>query len=96
MIHLDRAQLGLMSIDTTEVEKAISEYKQAIAMAMHVDPRDYFRMGEGYKLVGKYDDSIAAFSKASELSSGRMKQLADAEVARVKQLKAQAAAPAKP
>jgi tetratricopeptide (TPR) repeat protein len=96
MIHLDRAQLGLMSLDTAELVKAESEYKQAVAIAPHPEPTDYYRMGEACKLQGHYDDAIAAFAKASELGQGVLKQYADQQIARLKLAKAQAGSSAKP
>ncbi len=67
MIHLDRAQLGLMGMDKEELAKAEQEYKQAVTLTDNPDPSDYFRMGEACRLQGKIDDAIAAFTKASEL-----------------------------
>jgi tetratricopeptide (TPR) repeat protein len=95
MIHLDRAQLGLMSLDTEELAKAVQEYNQAVAYA-HPQPTDYFRLGEANRLLGRIDDAIAAFTKASELGRGVLKQYADAQVANLKAAKAKAGAPAKP
>lgn len=92
MIHLDRAQMGLMSIDMAEVAKGQKEYQQAVAMASHPDPADYFRLGESYRLQGKLDDSIAAFTKASQLGQGPLKQLADQQIARLKSAQQQAPA----
>lgn len=93
MIHLDLAQLGLMSLDKDELAKSVQEYKLAVAYP-HAQPTDYFRMGEAYRLLGSTDDAIAAFSKASELGQGVLKQYSDAQIANLKAAKA--AAPAKP
>ena len=71
MIHLDRAQLGLMGLDKGELAKAEQEYKLAVSTTDHPDPSDYYRMGEACRLQGKLDDAIAAFTKASELGQGR-------------------------
>jgi tetratricopeptide (TPR) repeat protein len=89
MIHLDRAQLGLMSLDTEELAKGVEEYKKDVATADQPDPVAYFRMGDCYRLLGKWDDAIAAYTKTGEISHGRLKQLADAEIEKVKKLKAQ-------
>jgi tetratricopeptide (TPR) repeat protein len=96
MIHLDRAQLGLMSLDKAELVKAENDFKQAVTIAPHPEPTDYYRMGEACKLQGHYDDAIAAFSKASDLGQGVLKQYADQQVVRLKQAKAQAGTAAKP
>jgi tetratricopeptide (TPR) repeat protein len=96
MIHLDRAQLGLMGIDQDELAKAVQEYKQAVTITDNPDPSDYYRMGEACRLEGKTDDAIAAFSKASELGSGPIRQFADQQIAALKKAKAQPAAPANP
>lgn len=100
MIHLDRAQLGLMSLDTAELVKAVDEYKLATTVTDKPDPSDFYRMGEAYRLQGKVDDAIAAFTKASELGQGVLKQYADQQIAVLKKAKAAsagapAAAPAK-
>jgi tetratricopeptide (TPR) repeat protein len=87
MIHLDRAQLGLMSLDADELAKSIEEYKQAVAFP-RAQPTDYFRLGEANRLLGRTDDAIAAFTKASELGQGVLKQYADAQIANLKAAKA--------
>jgi tetratricopeptide (TPR) repeat protein len=92
MIHLDRAQLGLMSLDTDELAKAVQEYNQAVAYT-HPQATDYFRLGEANRLLGKTDAAIAAFTKASELGQGVLKQYAEAQIANIKAAKAPAGAP---
>lgn len=92
MIHLDRAQLGLMSLDTDELAKSVEEYKQAVSYP-HAQPTDYFRLGEANRLLGRTDDAIAAFTKASELGGGVLKQYADAQIANLKAAKAPGGAP---
>jgi tetratricopeptide (TPR) repeat protein len=94
MIHLDRAQLGLMGIDKDELAKAEQEYKQAVSLTDNPDASDYFRLGEACRLQGKIDDAIAAFTKASDLGNGPVKQFADQQIAALKQAKAKLAAPA--
>jgi tetratricopeptide (TPR) repeat protein len=88
MIHLDRAQLGLMGLDKGELAKAEQEYRLAVAGTDKPDPSAYFRMGEACRLQGKYDDAIAAFTKASQLWPDNMKKYADDEIALVKRMKA--------
>jgi tetratricopeptide (TPR) repeat protein len=95
MIHLDRAQLGLMGLDQDELVKAENEYKQAVSMTDQPDPVAYFRMGDACRLQGKLDDAIAAYTKASELG-GPVKRFADMQIAALKKAKAQPAAPPKP
>jgi len=92
MIHLDRAQLGLMSLDLDELAKSIEEYKQAVTYP-HAQPTDYFRLGEADRLLGKTDDAIAAFTKASEFGQGVLKQYAEAQIANLKASKAPGGAP---
>lgn len=96
MIHLDRAQLGLMSLDTTELAKAVDEYKLATSMAQHPLGTDYYRMGEAYRLLGKIDDAIAAFTKAGNIGPAVLKQYADKQIEALKNAKATAGPPAKP
>jgi tetratricopeptide (TPR) repeat protein len=97
MIHLDRAQLGLMGLDKGELAKAEEEYKLAVSTSEHPDPSDYYRMGEACRLQGKLDDAIAAFTQASERGQGTVvKQYADQQLDMLKKAKAQSAAPAKP
>jgi len=92
-IHLGRARLGLLSLDLDEVAKALSEYKLAISTAQQPDPRAYYRLGDCYRILGKWDDAIAAYTKASELGQGVLKQLADGQIAAIKKAKATAGAP---
>jgi tetratricopeptide (TPR) repeat protein len=96
MIHLDRAQLGLMGLDQTELAKAEEEYRLSVTGTDHPDPSAYYRMGEACRLQGKFDDALAAFTKASELGQGALKQYADQQIAKTKEMKAQAGASAKP
>ena len=92
MIHLDRAQLGLMSLDTDELAKSVQEYNQAVTYP-RAQAADYFRLGEANRLLGKTDAAIAAFTKASELGQGVLKQYAEAQLASLKAAKAPAGAP---
>ena len=71
MMHLQRAQLGLMGVDKDELVKAEQEYTQAVTISAHPDPRDYFRLGETYRMDGKVDQAIDAFTKAGDLGQGR-------------------------
>ena len=97
MVHLDRAQLGLMGIDKEELAKAEKEYQLAVTTVDRPDSRDYYRLGETYRLEGKLDDAIAAFTKASELGGGSgIKEFADRQIELCKQMKAQAATAPKP
>jgi tetratricopeptide (TPR) repeat protein len=94
MIHLDRAQLGLMGLDKEELAKAEKEYRVAVTSTDKPDPSAYYRMGEACRLQGKLDDAIAAFTKASALWPPTMKKYADDQIELVKKMKA-AAPPAK-
>jgi tetratricopeptide (TPR) repeat protein len=86
MIHLDLAQMGLMSIDTDEVVKAVKEYNAAVSYS-RPQPTDYFRLGEANELLGKKDDAIAAYTQASQLGHGVLKQYADRKIATLKAAK---------
>jgi hypothetical protein len=96
MIHLDRAQLGLMGLDKDELAKSEKEYGLAVSGTDRADPTDYYRLGEAYRLDGKIDDAIAAFTKASELGQDAVKQYALQQIDMLKKVKAQPAPPAKP
>ena len=96
MIHLDRAQLALMGLDKGELAKAEQEYRLAVTGTDHPDPSTYYRLGEACRLQGKFDDAIAAFTKASEMGKGPVKQYADQQIEKVKQMKAQAGTAPKP
>jgi tetratricopeptide (TPR) repeat protein len=96
MIHLERAQLGLMSLDQDELIKSEKEFKVAVSTADHPDAADYYRLGDALRLQGKIDDAIAAFTKCSDLSQGVLKQYAVQQLDRLKKEKANSAAPAKP
>lgn len=88
MIHLDRAQLSSMGLDTDELTKAEAEYKLAISLTDHPEANDYFRLGDVYRVEGKVDDAIAAYTKASELGQGPVKDFADQQIENLKQSKA--------
>jgi tetratricopeptide (TPR) repeat protein len=92
MIHLDRAQLGLLSIDRDELVKAVQEYNEAVSYS-HPQSTDYYRLGEANRLLGKTDDAIAAFTKARDLGQGVLKQYADAQIANLQKAKAGAPKP---
>ena len=89
-------ELGLMGIDKEELAKAEQEYRQAISGTDKPDPSDYYRLGEACRLEGKIDDAIAAFTKASEVGQGPVKQFADQQIDTLKKAKAQSGTPAKP
>jgi tetratricopeptide (TPR) repeat protein len=93
MIHLDRAQLGLMGLDKGELAKAETEYRLAVSNTDRADPSAYYRLGEACRLQDKWDDAMAAFTKASELGQGAVKQFADQQIELVKKAKAQSGAP---
>jgi tetratricopeptide (TPR) repeat protein len=89
MYHLEMANQGLTGIDKTELGKAEEEFNAAVTKTAHADPRDYYRLGEAYKLDGKTDDAIQAFTRAGELGQGTLiKTYADQQVAELKKLKA--------
>jgi len=96
MIHLDRAQLGLMSLDTSELAKSVEEFKLATSLTQHPVGTDYYRMGEAYKLLGKFDEAIAAFTRAGEVGPPVLKQYADKQIEALKNAKPTAGPPAKP
>jgi tetratricopeptide (TPR) repeat protein len=96
MIHLDRAQLGLMGLDKGELAKAEQEYRLAVTGVDRPDPSAYYRLGEACRLQGKFDEAIEAFTKADQLGQGAVKQYAEQQIEKVKQMKAQAGAAPKP
>jgi tetratricopeptide (TPR) repeat protein len=89
MIHLEMATSGLVGPDKAELDKAEHEFNTAVTAASRPDPRDYYRLGEAYKMDGKLDDAIQAFTKASELGQGTMiKTYADQQIGEIKKIKA--------
>ena len=89
MIHLEMATGGLTGPDKAELEKAEHEFNTAVTTTSRPDPRDYYRLGEAYKMDGKLDDAIQAFGKASELGQGTMiKTYADQQIEGIKKMKA--------
>jgi tetratricopeptide (TPR) repeat protein len=89
MYHLEMANQSLSGMDKTELGKAEEEFNAAVSKTAHPDPRDYYRLGEAYKLDGKIDDAIQAFTRAGELGQGTLiKTYADQQVAELKKLKA--------
>jgi tetratricopeptide (TPR) repeat protein len=89
MIHLEMATGGLVGTDKAELEKAEQEFNTAVTTASRPDPRDYYRLGEAYRMDGKLDDAIQAFTKASELGQGTtIKTYADQQIGEIKKIKA--------
>jgi tetratricopeptide (TPR) repeat protein len=89
MFHLEMANQSLSGMDKTELGKAEEEFNAAVSKTAHPDPRDYYRLGETYKLDGKIDDAIQAFARAGELGQGTLiKTYADQQVAELQKLKA--------
>jgi len=89
MFHLEMANQSLSGLDKTELGKAEEEFNAAVSKTTHPDPRDYYRLGETYKLDGKTDDAIQAFTRAGELGQGTLiKTYADQQVVELKKLKA--------
>ena len=97
MVHLQKAQLGLMGIDKEELVKAEQAYTQAVTLSAHPDARDYFRLGETYRMDDKIDPAIEAFTKAGEVGQGTaIKQYSDAAIAELRKAKTAPPAPSKP
>ena len=89
MFHLEMANQSLSGMDKTELGKAEEEFNAAVSKTAHPDPRDYYRLGEAYKLDGKIDDAVQAFTRAGELGQGTLiKTYADQQVVELKKLKA--------
>jgi len=89
MFHLEMANQSLSGLEKTELGKAEEEFNAAVSKTAHPDPRDYYRLGETYKLDGKIDDAIQAFTRAGELGQGTLiKTYADQQVVELKKLKA--------
>ncbi len=89
LIHYDRASQGLMGWDKDELAKAEKEFQLAVTVTDHPDPADYYRYAEVFYQEGRLDDAIAAFTKASQLGQGIVKEFADKNIERIKQQKAQ-------
>ena len=84
MIHLQRAELGSGGLDKNELASAEMEFNLAVSGTDQPDPNAYYRLGEACRLQGKADEAIAAFTKASELGSGVVKQYAQQQVQALK------------
>jgi len=89
MVHLELANQGLSGPDKTELGKAEQEFNTAVTSTAHPDPRDYYRLGETYRMDGKVDDAIQAFTRAGELGQGTLiKTYSDQQIADLKKQKA--------
>ncbi|MGH9325584.1 MAG: hypothetical protein ACRD2B_02670 [Terriglobia bacterium] len=88
MAHLETATLAPGPPNTSELASAEQEYKAAVA-GPEPAAQDYYRLGEVYARENKLDDSIAAFTKASQLGQGTLVQkYADGMAQRLKEQKA--------
>jgi tetratricopeptide (TPR) repeat protein len=97
MVHLELAADSLTGPEKSELGKAEQEFKTAVTSTDRPYPGDYFYMGEAYKLDGKLDDAIEAYTKAGQAGQGTMiKAYADQQVEKMKKLKAQGSAAPKP
>ena len=96
MIHLELANGGLAGPDKAELAKAEQEFNTAVSATSHPDPRDYYRLGETYKMDGKWDEAIQAFTKAGDLGQGTLiKTYADQQIGEIKKQKAAQSSPGK-
>ncbi len=98
MVHLVRATEGLSGPDTQELAKSEEEYKAAVSVP-NPEPEAYYRLGEAYRMDGKIDEAIDAFTKASQLGQGGpIQTYADQQIKTLKQQKekTQAKPPDKP
>ena len=97
MVHLELATGSLGEPDKAELAKAEQEFKTAVTTTDRPYPGDYYYMGEAYKLDGKLDDAIEAYTKAGEAGQGTMiKTYADRQIEEMKTRKAQGSAAPKP
>lgn len=88
MAHLEKATLSSGVPDPAELASAEQEYKEAVAGPNPI-AQDYYRLGEVYARENKLDDSIAAFTKSSQLGQGTLIQkYADGMIQRLKEQKA--------
>lgn len=88
MAHLEKAILNKGPANPAELSQAEQEFKQAVA-SPQPNAQDYYRLGEVYARENKLDDSIAAFTHASQLGQGTLIQKYADNM--VRQLKAQQA-----
>jgi len=96
MIHLELANGGLAGPDKAELAKAEQEFNIAVTTTGHPDPRDYYRLGETYRMDSKWDDAIQAFTKAGELGQGTLiKTYADQQIGEIKKQKEAQGTPGK-
>jgi TolA-binding protein len=97
MVHLEQAIGSLTGPDKAELAKAEQEFKTAVTMTDRPYAGDYYYMGEAYRLDGKLDDAIEAYTKAGQVGQGTMiKTFADRQVEEIKRRKAQGSAAPKP
>jgi len=95
MVHLELALGSLAGPDKAELAQAEQEFKTAVTTTDRPYPGDYFYMGETYRLDGKFDDAIEAYSKASQIGQGTaIKPYADQRIVAIKTMKAQQGPPA--
>jgi tetratricopeptide (TPR) repeat protein len=94
LVHLERATTQLRGVNREELAKAEQEYQVAVTSVAQPMPRDYFRLGEARRMLGKLDGAIEAFTKASELGAGTIiKTRADESIADLERRKAQTTPP---
>jgi tetratricopeptide (TPR) repeat protein len=87
--------LGLIDLKLGDAQDAVSELRQAVALAGTPDPVDYFVLGHAYDAVGQFDDAETAFSKCAADGPMQDRCKVGLEDAKQQKLTAPTAAPPK-
>ncbi len=96
MVHLERAEMGLEGPDAAELAKAQQDYTTAVQNAPKPNAADYYRLAEVYTSLGKVDEAIDAYNKASAASppGSPIPSMAQQQIQELKKNKPAAGAPA--
>ena len=84
---------AIIALARNKTDVAIEQFKKALATTPAPDPATFVRLGNALAKAGKYDEAIATLGKIATLPevSPVVKQIAQKEIERTKQLQAQAA-----
>jgi tetratricopeptide (TPR) repeat protein len=84
---------AIIALARNKTDVAIEQFKKALAATPAPDPATFVRLGNAQAKAGKFDDAIATLGKIATMPevSPQVKQIAQKEIERTKQLQAQAA-----
>jgi tetratricopeptide (TPR) repeat protein len=84
---------AIIALARNKTDVAIEQFKKALATTPAPDPATFVRLGNAQAKAGKFDEAILTLNKVAAMTEvpPQVKQIAQKEIERTKQLQAQAA-----